>query len=279
MNIKNIIKLEFKLLFSRKEFLYTFSAMMILVCLAFLLKCFALYGRDISLVYPASQLWFGWLPAISSAKPITGLFYMFVLPFAASVVYSDTYYIDFKTGVVKNIITRCEKSQYLLAKGIVIFISGFIVIFIPLVFEQIFCLFASPIRGGLDLTHWPAYTSPLTEYLQFGGLYVNHPYLRNFLLIVLSSWFGGGISLFSYALSYVNKKNRLFIVAAPGILYIIYNFIVEFVGVRSIGLMYYLYSSMTFSGSTTLYIVVLAGMVLLSSAIIFGKKIVSRDEL
>jgi len=253
--------------------------MMALVCLAFLLKCIGLYGRDFSMVYPASQLWFGWTPNITYAKPLTGLFYLIALPFVVSLVYSDTYYIDNNTGMVKNIIVRCKKSKYLLAKGLVVYTSGFIVIFIPLIVEQVLCLFVSPITGRLDILHTKAYEFPFVKYIQFSEMFVNHPYLRNFLIISLASLFGGSISLFSYALSFINKKSRLFVVAFPGILYIAYNLVVEFFDERWLGLSYYLYSSVTFSGRTSYIIIVLAAMTLLSTFIIVSKSMISKDEL
>jgi len=48
MKLIEMIKLEFKLLLSRKEFFYTFTIMMVLISIGFLSKCFSLYGRDIA---------------------------------------------------------------------------------------------------------------------------------------------------------------------------------------------------------------------------------------
>jgi len=279
MSIKNMIKLEFRLLFSRKEFLYTFTTMMILVCLSYLLKCFGLYGRDITQVHPASQMWFGWTPIIRIAKPMTGLFYLIALPFIASLAYSDTYYVDSNNGTSKCILSRCEKWVYLLVKGVVVFVSGLIVIFIPLILEQIFCLFASPIRGGFDLLGTPAYEFTYTGAMQFPDLFAGNPYLRNLLIAFLASIFGGCISLISYALSFINKKSRLFVVAVPGIAYVMYNLIVEFFDKRCLGLSYYLYSSVTFCGRTSYIVLFMAGMIILSLAIIIAKSIACRDEL
>lgn len=280
MKLIEMIKLEFKLLLSRKEFFYTFTIMMVLISIGFLSKCFSLYGRDIAKVYPASQLWFGWISDFSKiARLISELFYMFALPFIASLAYSDTYFIDYNTRMIKNIIIRCNKKDYIISKTVVVFASGFIVIFLPLVIEQILCFFVAPVSGRFDILHTKAYQFPYIKAMQFPVLFINYPYLSNFLFAVIAGMFGACISLVSYSISFINKKSRLLVVAIPGIVYVVYNFIVEFLNMRHLSLLNYLYSCVTFVGNTSYLLKVMAGMIIISGIIILGRNLVVKDEL
>jgi len=45
--------------------------------------------------------------------------------------------------------------------------------------------------------------------MQFPVLFINYPYLSNFLFAVIAGMFGACISLVSYSISFINKKSRL----------------------------------------------------------------------
>jgi len=68
-------------------------------------------------------------------------------------------------------------------------------------------------------------------------------------------------------------------VAIPGIVYVVYNFIVEFLNMRHLSLLNYLYSCVTFVGNTSYLLKVMAGMIIISGIIILGRNLVVKDEL
>lgn len=222
MEFMNIIKLEFKLMLYRKEFQFAFTAMLSFVSLAFIINCINLYGKDISYVFPANQIWVGF--SISSMI-ISNVLYLFILPFISSIAYSDTYFIDYNTGIYKNIFTRCNKYIYFLAKGITVFSAGFIIIFIPLLVNQLLSLIPAPLKSCADITNWPSYLFLPIKDMIFPNLFLYNPYLYNFLYMLIPALFGGIMALLSYSLSFYIKKSRLLVVSIVGILYVAENFL------------------------------------------------------
>src|SRR3712207_9409367 len=60
-----------------------------------------------------------------------------LMPLTCSLIYSDSYYTDIKNGIYKNIVTRTNRFNYVLSKIIITFTVSFLIIFIPLIIDQI----------------------------------------------------------------------------------------------------------------------------------------------
>lgn len=274
MEFFKILKLEFSFLLNRKEFLSVFTISLLFLIIPFLIDSYKLLEEDIVNIPPANQLWVGF------DSHFGNIFYMFLLPLIASLAYADTYYLNNKLGVYKNILTRCHKKNYLLAKGIVVVVSGFIVIFAPLVINQLLCFVIAPLNSSKNILNWPAYMFIPTDKMIFENLFLSSPYLYNILHMVLAGVAGSLAALMSYAISFIFDKSRLIIVATPLVIYLVSNFISALMGKVNYCLMYYLKGFISIRGLNAKYfVVVLTVCFILSISIIFFKNIGVKDEL
>lgn len=275
--LARLIKLEFKHLFSRKEFYYTFSIMIILSASAFLIFCGELYGRDISELYPANQIWMSFS---HYTNMISGLLYFFLLPIVASVPFSDTFYCDKSCGVYKVIFTRYERKLYVFAKGIVVVISAFFIIFIPLLANQLLSFLISPFKSPINITNLPSYIPIRTNGMLFPELYKSNPYIYNFVFMLIPSGVGSVLALVSYAVSFYVKKSRLLVVAIPAVVYILYNFLSSLLLSPKYALAYYLLpKSLSNMLGLEYPVFIMSGITILSVLAIIIRNFVVRDEI
>ncbi|MGI6600118.1 MAG: hypothetical protein ACOX3F_10560 [Kiritimatiellia bacterium] len=219
MEFINLLKTEVIFLLKRKEFLYVFTISLLFMLIAFFVDCFNLFQKDIMYIPPANQLWVGFDNQFGEA------FYIFLLPLLPALAYADTHYLNNKTGAYKNILTRCRKSNYILAKGLVVFATGFAVIFAPLIVNQLLYFIIAPLSSSKNILNWPAYMFIPTHNMVFRNLFLNSPYLYNVIYMILASLVGSIAALMSYAISFVTNRSRLVIVAMPLVIYLIYNFV------------------------------------------------------
>jgi len=277
MEFRNLIKLQIKILITRKEFQYSFTLMLFFVATAFIINCFSLYGKEITSVQAANQLWFGFSQYSSAVSSIV---FIFVLPLISSMAFADTYYTEMNTGIYKNILTRCKKSNYIISKGIITFVSGFLVVFIPLLLSQFLSLIIAPVNSCIDVTNLPSFIFMHTENMVFQELFLNHPYLYNFLYIVISGIFGAVLALLSFALSFLPIRSRLLIIATPTVLYIVQAFISTLLFGAMYALCYYLFPFVGIRGLEPMYFFsVVSGTLVFSVIIITVKSIFIKDEV
>lgn len=224
MCLKNMIKLEFKNLISRSEFFISFTLMLLFSIISVVINASDIYGKSIDNVISASDLF---MINSHSGRILSGMIIMVLLPVIASVPFSDSYYIDKKSGIYLSVLTRTSQLNYIFSKAIVTFLSAFIVLFIPLLLNQILCLIMGPVSSFCDLSGWPAYeTSRLNEHIYFWTNFENNTYVMNFIYILWASIFGGFMALFSFAFSFLTEK-RVLIITIGTIIYSISNFLLS----------------------------------------------------
>jgi len=205
---------------------------------------------------------------------------MFLLPLLPALAYADTYYLDIKTGAYKSILTRCRKNNYILAKGIVIFVSGFIVVLVPLLINQLLYFIIAPLHSTKNLLGWPAYMFIPTHNMIFESLFLSNPYLYNILYMLLAGLVGSLAALMSYSISFITNKSRLIIVAAPLVIYLVGNFINALLGKANYCLNYYLQGFVVIGGlNADYFFIVLTISFIVSISIIFFKNMTVKDEL
>lgn len=274
MELFKILKLEFNFLIKRKEFLYAFSVSLFLMIIVFFVNCYTLLQNNILEIPSANQLWVGFDNRFGE------MFYMFLLPLLPALAYADTYYLDNKAGAYKSILTRCRKNNYILAKGIVVLVSGFIVIFVPLLINQLLCFIIAPLYSTKNLLGWPAYMFIPTHNMIFESLFLSNPYLYNILYMLLVGLVGSQASLMSYSISFITNKSRLIIVAAPMVIYLISNFINALIGKANYILNYYLQGFVAIRGlNADYFFIVLTISSIISISIIIFKNMTVKDEL
>ena len=194
-------------LFRRKEFCISLAVMMIYCLGIFLFYCEQFQGYEINEVFPAYEAFagnynfYGFWGNLKIIFPILA-----VLPFA------DSYLVDRKTGERTLTLIRTTPGRYYWSKAFAVFLSAFLVFFIPLLTNFLLSFLAFPTDSvshlGYDSFQGAYYLN--LGYILFAPLFWYHPYLYNLLFVFHISAVCGLIALFTYSLSFF-IRNRLII--------------------------------------------------------------------
>lgn len=239
--MKQMLILEFKNCINRKEFKFIFSFLMFMAIGAFLFTASSFYGFQLSFVrsaYESSMIQGIYSQFILSAEII-------LLPLLASIIYSDSFYADSKSGVYKSILARTDKKTYLIAKAIVIFAVTFLVFLIPLLINQLLSFTAFPLVGFDNNYSLPSYDIGIQNYSGQGWLFevlrLQSPFLFNVVGMLKISLFAALFALLTYSVYFVYKKGKLAGIAGVFFLYIVLSIAFDFIGLRQYGIINYLY--------------------------------------
>lgn len=275
----NMLINEFKKLFNRNEFYIVLTASIILIMVFFILTAITLYKNFSSELSSAYQLWIGY--DNTKFNFIKHTYYLFFLTLPASMAFAGTYYEDKKNCVINFIITRSKKSLYIVSKGIVVFFSGFIVVFLPLLLHQLLWVVALPIYTPSEVIDGtPVYDKFFLTKFYFEELHQFNPYLHNLLYILLDSLFGGAIAVFSYAISFIKNVNKYIILILPTVLFFSQNFLFALLGMANYSLSYYLYATTGINGlDYRMFIFSITILLIVSLFIIFLSYKLEKDEI
>lgn len=145
----------------------------------------------------------------------------------ATLAHGITYYMDIKSGYIKNIYTRTTKKNYLVAKYIVTFISGGIVVIIPWLVNLLLsaCVLPSlvPVGNG---------TFAIAGSGMLAKVYYTHPYMYIMIYILIYFLYAGVFSTVALAAVYV-IENIFLLTLVPFIVYYGFNIISPYVKVIS----------------------------------------------
>ena len=158
-------------------------------------------------MYPAFSPYTYWIGG-DYQYPMTSLFYL-LLPLMASLAFGWSFFMEKKSGYIKNIVTRTKKTHYFLAKYIAVFLSGGAVIAIPLVinFLTVACFI-------------PAYQPDIyysMGYHFLSELFYSSPLVYVIYVMALDFVFSGLIATASMALTFF-VRNRFAVVLLPFLL-------------------------------------------------------------
>ena len=108
------------------------------------------------------------------------------------------------------IFTRVTRKKYFLSKYLISFISGFIVIFIPLVVSYCSVILALDFNDNvLNIVQATANETNIEAFLSnytFYQIYLENPYMFIFIFIFLISIFGGFCAVTAFSISLVVKQ-------------------------------------------------------------------------
>ena len=149
---------------------------------------------------------------------IAELFSLIILPIMAVLPYADSYYCEKKYHVDICCLTRATRIRYFFSKALAVFMTSFMVIFIPYILNQLYCLIAFPAERSRDIVFGTVYdrtwwfelrNTPSPELL------MNNPGARNLLHILFAGCYGGSIGLLGFALSLFIQKSRVIVNILP----------------------------------------------------------------
>lgn len=227
------IKYVFMDILHRREFFITLTVSFFVILLPVFFDMLTLYRGDTIYIHPA---WFYWGPngkgfSYSSAEGgmfygswAFKIFYFFLLPFLASMAYAYSCYDDSHSETLKILIPRMGRKSYYLSKALAVFFGAFTVVFLPLILEQILLCIAAPFSLPFNFTRSAIIDLDEFSHGAMQGLYLNAPYLFNFIGCLLPAITAGFIGLLSYSFSLFFKKSKFVILTLPGILWIVIPF-------------------------------------------------------
>lgn len=215
------VKRNIKNMLHRKEFLLAINLSILLLIIPVCVDLISFYKSDILYLNPAWYYW-GTKGLGTELNPFCGnmsfsarsisLLFSFFLPFLSGMAYASAYIEDIKSGIIKQLIPRTGANTYFRALAGTVFIGGFLIIFIPLVLEQIILCIICPITVVTNTGSSVILDNYATEFLQLPqyliALQINHPYLFNLIYCVIPSITGGILALCSYVLSLYYQKNK-----------------------------------------------------------------------
>lgn len=213
-----MLKQNLKYMLGSRDFFiaFTFGILLVLGSLALALVSFQ-GNLDINL-YPA---WYyfgvdgtglGTPLNTGSMRTATTSIYIFLqlfLPFLASMAFVGYHFDTLSSGALKGLLPRVGRGRYYRSGAFTAFLGGFLVIFTPMLLEQLVLCVAFPMeipytigRPGYEDNH----ILGVGEAMQW--LQVRFPYLFNFIYCLLPGLTGGVAALLSYACSLYFHKNR-----------------------------------------------------------------------
>jgi len=152
--------------------------------------------------------------ALGMCMSMPSLIFYYVLPILAALPFVDSYYVDVRSGYIKNVFIRTQKSHYLMAKGLTVFLSSSAVIFIPLLLN----LCATAMVFPSVFPDAATQSSPLNANSMWADLFFAAPYLYLILYSLLASAFAGLFSLLGLAASRFVAK-RFLVLVTPFVVY------------------------------------------------------------
>lgn len=208
----NMLKIEFKKLFRSVMFWAALAIMLVIAILSavYMIENCGSYNPDIiEAVFikdgqftsnpdmPIMGFYQSWIGG-ESLSLMCLLFYT-LIPVAAALAYSWSYHTEKKCGYLKNIASRTHKKCYFIAKSIVVFCSGCLVILIPLV-VNVFV-----VSAFVPLYHtWAGYI--MYNHIYFGDLWADlffsNPFMHMVLYVLLDTIYAGLFALLSFTVSY-----------------------------------------------------------------------------
>ena len=155
------------------------------------------------------------------------MFY-YLLPLLACLPYGGSLYTDIKNGYDKNICVKASRLNFVFAKGISVFLSGFVSVCLPLVMNMF-------IAAGMYSNYIPERllfdSIGLQNTYMFSLIYSNHPALYCLVYILVDGLFAGAISLTSLSLT-VKVKSSFTAIVTPMVMLLMFDI---FVGVKDFG--------------------------------------------
>ena len=134
-----------------------------------------------------------------------------LLPVCAVLPYASAFHQERKAGYLRIMLPQCGRKPYFLAKTLAVFLTGAVVVVLPLLMN--FLAVSAFVPATAPQVNYSFY-----NYVLFGDLWADlffdQPLLYVLLYILLDGLFGGLLALFAFALSFL-IPNRVVILVLP----------------------------------------------------------------
>lgn len=171
-----------------------------------------------NLMITSESLFNHWLGADVVSFPTSAFF--FLLPIFAVLPYGWSLASEISSGYSKNMLSRIPRKSYLIAKYIASFISGALVIFIPLTVSLLVLALFLPAIGMENI--YPYGT--IGQGCMWSEIYYEHPYVYCVMYIMLDSVYAGLMATISISISFY-VKNKISVVLVPFFIMLLADYI------------------------------------------------------
>ncbi len=216
------------------------------------------------MLYPHSVFnkWIG-----GESHTVQPTLYFMLLPLLAVFPYGDSFFMDEKSGFVKNLFLKTEKRNYFVSKYIAVFLSGGCAVVLPLLLNLVLTAATLP-----SLIPQPgAQTFGIFSADMWSGIYYSHPYAYVFLYLLIIFLFGGFLAVLGLVVSFF-VQNRFLVLLAPFVVCLFVHSIFNLVDLKQFDILNFLSPSQMIDGIR--FPIILGEMLLLAAATIgvfFGK--------
>ena len=221
--MKNTLKIELKKAFQNKLFWVTIIIAGFVAVLsaiyniqvvqgekAYYANVAAQYGVEaVNPNLPLYSLFNHWICEDFSSLASTMFFMLF--PIFAVLGYGWSLFFEQKSGYIKNVVTRVSKRSYFLSKYIATFLSGGILVAVPVILNFLLVsMFVPAVKPDIfyDIGWTVGADSMFSEY------FYTQPFVYVFLRILVVFLFSGAIATISYTLAFF-VRNRFAVILLP----------------------------------------------------------------
>jgi len=164
------------------------------------------------------SLYSNWIGA-EWMTPFSTLFF-FVFPLCAAIPYGLSLYQERRSGYMGQMVLRETRARYLLNKYVAVFLSGGLVIAVPVVLNIMIIALYFPAHAP-DL-NYDIYTT--VKAFSFGSkLYYEIPWLYLMIRVAVIFWYGGVAATVSMAVTFFSR-NRFVILFTPMLFFLLLNY-------------------------------------------------------
>lgn len=241
------LTVQLKLMFRRKQFIITMTAMVLFSVAAFIMNCLSEFSRSTIDVRAAKYMYLG----SDFGGP---LFFVFsiLFPLIAVLPFADSFYEDRKRNTTDFCLSRMSNNSYYFSKFIAVFISGFLIVAVPLLINMILNFIAFPLDSSINGTNMSNINSHLFDTVIktgiFQDLFAKNMDLYNLLFLFLCAVACGLIAVVVFQLSFFFTSSQIFLNCSFFIIYFIFYLVLNvFMGSEEFVLGTYMFSAMFYS--------------------------------
>lgn len=199
------------------------------------------------------------------------LFYT-LLPILAVLPYGDSFFLDKKSGYLRNVMTRTRKKNYFISKYVASFVSAALVVFIPMfVSLATTALWLPAVKPELSTATFAVGNTTL-----WNELYVSHPFVFTWLMILITIIFAGLMACIALSVTDLFYK-KFAILLFPFLLYLFSKYVFSSLNLNIFSPFLYLKNGYVYGASGTIVMIELLSLLVLTSALFIIKGV--RDEI
>lgn len=198
---------QLRVAFKKNSFYISFIINLLLSCIAFAQMCITYFGEELSTIPSAEKVFI----LAEGTETIGALVFNYLFPLCAVLPFADSYILEKEFNTLPLYIPKTGVKRFFAGKMIAVATSAFIVTVIPLLFNAFLCVCTFPLQVNdfwqLSNDQSFYYTSLRINNLFFPMLSIQHPYLINFLSIVLIGLFCAIMAAFVCQVSFfINQR-------------------------------------------------------------------------